>query len=131
MEPEGSKRLTAELGASGAALVVLAAFVYLSMRWSLLALVVVAVPYLTWTRIRQRARLIRRLGLVVACAAVLAAIPMDLVCARTGHWGIGVRPLIWGLPGRQLVERADRGEVVLGGCVVPLFPARDVLLLSW
>ena len=29
-----------------------------------------------------------------------------------------VRPVIFGLPGPELAERARRGEVVLGGCMV-------------
>ena len=27
-------------------------------------------------------------------------------------------PIIYGMPGRQLIEQSDRGEVELGGCVV-------------
>lgn len=34
-------------------------------------------------------------------------------------------PIVYGLPGNALIEAADRGEVVLGGCMVPLVePAR-------
>lgn len=29
-------------------------------------------------------------------------------------------PIVFGLPGNELMEEAQRGEVVLGGCMVPL-----------
>ena len=27
-------------------------------------------------------------------------------------------PIVYGLPGRELIEQSDRGEIELGGCVV-------------
>jgi hypothetical protein len=29
-----------------------------------------------------------------------------------------VQPIVYGLPGPELIERAERGEVALGGCIV-------------
>src|SRR4051812_43164013 len=40
----------------------------------------------------------------------------------------GVVPLVMGRPGRALRERAGRGEVVLGGCMVGGFEPRWVVI---
>ena len=39
------------------------------------------------------------------------------VCPRCGH---AMVPLVYGLPGPDLFDAAQRGEVVLGGCVLPM-----------
>jgi hypothetical protein len=36
-------------------------------------------------------------------------------CPRCGSRSI---PIVYGLPGMELFEAADRGEVALGGCVI-------------
>ena len=38
-----------------------------------------------------------------------------LICPVCGSASI---PIVYGLPGSELFERADRGEVSLGGCIV-------------
>ncbi len=35
-----------------------------------------------------------------------------------------VAEIVYGFPGPELAEQAERGEVILGGCCVPLAPAK-------
>jgi hypothetical protein len=44
-------------------------------------------------------------------------VPRGTTCPQCGSGDVA--QLIWGLPGPELMEKADQGEVVLGGCVVP------------
>ena len=44
------------------------------------------------------------------------------VCPRCG--GV-TRPVVYGFPSPELFDRADRGEVILGGCCLPVEPARS------
>lgn len=41
------------------------------------------------------------------------------VCPRCSRTGV---PIIYGMPDPHLVDLAGRGEVVLGGCVIPPEP---------
>jgi|GEM_PF-4205491 len=42
------------------------------------------------------------------------------VCAVCGG---AVLPVVYGMPSPQLVEEANKGDVILGGCSMPLVPA--------
>ena len=44
----------------------------------------------------------------------------ELVCPECGSTDI--IPIAYGKPGTELIKAADRGEVVLGGCMVPEDP---------
>ncbi len=39
--------------------------------------------------------------------------------------GTRTAPVIFGLPGSEALERAERGEVILGGCVIDLEDNRE------
>ncbi len=43
----------------------------------------------------------------------------DVPCQECGSTAI---PVVYGLPGRELFEAAERGEIRLGGCVMPGWP---------
>ena len=49
----------------------------------------------------------------------MAATPAPPRCPRCGRPGV---PIVYGLPGPELMEAAERGEVALGGCVIPDAP---------
>lgn len=61
------------------------------------------------------------LATAAACFGILALVePPDgplLRCGKCQAVRLTV-PIVYGLPGYELMERAERGEVVLGGCVV-------------
>jgi hypothetical protein len=40
------------------------------------------------------------------------------ICPVCGATGV---PIVYGLPGADLIEQEDRGEVALGGCVISDF----------
>jgi hypothetical protein len=44
-------------------------------------------------------------------------IPVPDRCPKCG--GSAVVPILYGLPGPKAFEAAERGEVVLGGCLIP------------
>jgi hypothetical protein len=71
-----------------------------------------------------RHRSMIRSGVVLA---LLLVSPIEVSLAtRAGP--PGVVPLVMGLPGRALRERATRGEVVLGGCMVGGLEPRWVVI---
>ena len=57
----------------------------------------------------------------------LALSPVE-VSSMTRSGLPGIVPLVMGLPGPTLLERADRGEVILGGCIVTGFEPRWVVV---
>jgi hypothetical protein len=124
-------RTIGHLAAIGTAVCAMSAMLYVMMRWSLLLLLLVAIPSMLWTVFRRRELLLRRLGVLLVSAVVLAALPIDIAWARGDRFQVRVRPLVWGLPGARLMERVRAGEVALGGCVVPMYPARCALVVSW
>jgi hypothetical protein len=72
---------------------------------------------------------------VVYCVAVLTLVlfilPFDVGFRRTGRLGIMRKPIIWGLPARASVERVRRGEAELGGCVVPVNAAKEIVIITF
>jgi hypothetical protein len=63
-------------------------------------------------------------GLACTC---LALSPVEVsAMTRAGHPGIV--PLVMGLPGPALLERAGRGEVILGGCIATGLEPRWVVI---
>ncbi len=55
---------------------------------------------------------------------------VEIVCPRCGKGG--QRPIVYGLPTGEGGERAERGEVVLGGCfVMPADTACPACGLEW
>ncbi len=56
------------------------------------------------------------LTLTILSACKDAETGEELTCPECGSTDIV--PIAYGLPGQELVEAADRGEVILGGCIV-------------
>lgn len=48
---------------------------------------------------------------------------MESICPECGEV---VRPLLFGKPARATLEAAERGEIALGGCVLPPEPVNRV-----
>lgn len=42
--------------------------------------------------------------------------------------GAEMRPVVYGYPSVELIEQAERGEVILGGCVIPAAPVDHICL---
>ena len=104
---------------------------WLTMRWSLFGLLVVGVPVLLWTWIRRPDLLKRRGAAFCVLALVVAAAPADIRLGRRGRPSVSVKPILWGLPTRETMERIDPESVVWGGCIMPINPARYAVLVSW
>jgi hypothetical protein len=102
-----------------------------TMRISLIALLFVALTVLLATAIRTPTRLIRRGAAAGLSLMLAAAVPVDVAFMDTGHKRVRLVPVVWGLPTRETAKRAQAGEVVTAGCMVPPYPARYVVLVSW
>jgi hypothetical protein len=79
---------------------------------------------------RQHARvgLVTTLGLLML---VTAAAPVDLALRRTGQAWVGVRPIARGHVTKRGEASARAGDVVFAGDLVPLYPPRYALVISW
>ena len=96
-----------------------------------LSVVLVGIPYVLWKFTRPGASLRRSTLQVCAAAVVLAAIPIDVEFASTNRFDVRLVPILWGLPGPEAFERERAGEVVLRGCLLPLYPSLYVVRISW
>jgi hypothetical protein len=68
---------------------------------------------------------------VYAGTILLAAVPVDLRLANTGRLGVNWVPYVWGLPSMDQHGLAKKGQIVAPGCIVPAYPARYAILLTW
>ena len=99
-------------------------------RISLLALLVGAVAVLSWTAVRQPARVARRTWIAWIVALALGAVPVDVWPSPSGRLGIKVLRVVWGLPTPATARRIEAGELAGGGCLMPAHPARYVVAIS-
>jgi hypothetical protein len=115
----------------GGSLALIAFLFWFTMRWSLFGLLVAAAPVFLWTWIREPVRLRRRSAAVCAVAIVLAGAPVDVLLTKGGGPWVEVKPILWGLPTAETLQRVEPGSVVWGGCVMPVNPARYAVLVHW
>lgn len=57
----------------------------------------------------------------IILAFVYLTYPFNISVRRGGKLGVKVLPIVYGLPDKTLFDRAKRGEVALGGCVITGF----------
>jgi hypothetical protein len=84
--------------------------------------------------LRYGARQPARVGLVAALGLLMlvtAAAPVDLALRRTGRAWVGVRPIAWGHVTKRGEASARVGDVVFAGDLVPLYPSRYAIVISW
>ena len=124
-------KLLAGLGAVLGVVLLLGTVAVLTQRLWLVLLVPVGSAVLLWASLRARRLPVRRALLIGSVALLLVGVPVDVSFERTGHPGVTLVPVIWGLPTRESIARAKAGEVALGGCIVPLGAARYVVRVSW
>jgi hypothetical protein len=103
----------------------------LTMRVSILMMLVLTILVLAWTSVRQPALLATRCAKVLALTLALAVLPMDLRVEPTGALGVGAARVAWGYPGPATRQRASRGDVRLGGCIVGLNPPAFLLEITY
>lgn len=59
----------------------------------------------------------------VVVAVGLTVWPCRLRVMRSkGGFGVRVVPIVYGMPGPELMQRAQQGKVHLGGCILPFLP---------
>ncbi len=81
--------------------------------------------------LRPRWWIVRYLVFAAMFTVVCWVCPLAIWTQHTGHLGVRVLPIMWGLPSREGFERARRREFVLGGCVIIYpFPSRWVVQVS-
>jgi hypothetical protein len=108
-----------------------AIFVFSAVCWELMASRALAAPLLlvaivfspVLMRSKKRGVLVSLWGLFVLATVA----PVD-VSFRNYPGGPHLVPVIMGLPGRELFDRAKQREVVLGGCAVTGFEPKWVLV---
>jgi hypothetical protein len=104
---------------------------FLLTRLSLLVLLVALPLALRRWRSSDESRGRRRLAYAYGLIVFLGAIPLDVAITNTGYFSVSLRPIAWGLPTRATRDRIRAGEVVGGGCVVPLYPPHRAVLFTW
>jgi hypothetical protein len=116
--------------AKGAKIVGLALLLLgLSCFW-LLAFRFVSLPFLivSWILfIKSRGSGFRSVVVTCVMSLTLCFSPIDILPIPKGGTPRLV-PLVMGLPRRETVERANRGEVILGGCIVTGFEPKYYLV---
>jgi hypothetical protein len=70
----------------------------------------------------------RRAFIICGLAVVVLALSPVEVSLRVRRGRPGIVPLLMGLPSQGAMERAQRGELVLGGCVTSGFEPRWVVI---
>jgi hypothetical protein len=116
----------------GGSLALIGFLFWLTMRWSLFGLLVAAAPLLLWTWVRRPHRLKAGSAATCALAVVVAAVPVDIQHRDGDRLAIELKPILWGLPTPETMERVEPGSVVWGGCVLPLLnPPRYAVLVYW
>jgi hypothetical protein len=109
----------------GLALVISSAF------WLFLAIRFIALPFLVaaWVFLLKFGSRDLRPSLVywVVCL-LLCFSPIDVLPIQKGGYPRLV-PLVMGLPRPETVQRAKRGEVILGGCIVSGFEPKYYVVL--
>jgi hypothetical protein len=113
-------------------LALIAFLFWLTMRWSLFWLLAAATPLLLWTWIRRPRQLRFRSAIACASALIVAAMPVDIQHRNGDRLAIEIKPILWGLPTPETMQRVEPGSVVWGGCVMPLLnPPRYAILVYW
>ena len=116
----------------GGSLALIAFLFWLTMRWSLFWLLVAATPLLLWTWIWRPHRLKVRSAAACVLALVVAAVPVDIRHRKGDRLALELKPILWGLPTPETMERVEPGSVVWGGCVPPLLnPPHYAVLVYW
>ncbi len=115
----------------GGTLVLTGLLFWFTLRWSLCWLLVAAAPWLVWTWFKRSGRLGRRSAAVCTMAIAVGVIPVDVQLRKGDGLSVEVKPILWGLPTRETMERVEPGSVVWGGCVMPVNPARYAVLVYW
>jgi hypothetical protein len=91
----------------------------------------VGIAVVIWTSIRRPGVLVHRSAVVLACLVALAALPIDVRFVPSAHAGVSLGPAIWGPITPQTVAAAPQGAVFMGRCIVPSYPIRYVLAVSF
>jgi hypothetical protein len=82
----------------------------------------------TWVLVLKRGGKDLHPSLIAWAAWTLLTIsPIDVLPFPRG-WPPRIVPLVMGLPKRETLERAKRGEVILGGCLVTGFEPKYYLV---
>ena len=85
--------------------------------------IVVATGVAGWALLRSHAHEEVHLVGALAVAAVLLTVgPVDVRVNRQAGLGARIVPVLYGMPGPELFEQGNAGEVDLRGCIVPRFP---------
>jgi len=109
----------------GLALVLSTFFWYIAFRFSAFPFLVAAWVFFFKFGSRD---LRASLGFWAVCL-LLCFSPIDVLPFPKG-WHIRLVPLVMGLPAPETVQRAKRGEVILGGCLVSGFEPKYYLVLG-
>ena len=73
--------------------------------------------------------LVFSLGFGLLALFVNQVIPVTVTLSRGDRLRLDVVPIVYGEPSEELVRRARRGEVVLGGCVITQHSPRWAIVL--
>jgi hypothetical protein len=119
------------LALMGASLGLTSLLFWLTLRGSLAVLLLASIPFLLWICLKRPDRSRRWSAGVCVLALIIALAPADVRLRRNGRLSVSVRPILWGLPTLDTLERIEPGTVVWGGCVMPVNPGRYAILISW
>ena len=113
-------------------LALVAALSALTVRLTLLVLLVGAVPVIVASLVRRRETVVKRSGLVALAAVVVALIPVDVWVINTGERAAGFEEVVWGLTVPPPEGTAKPRHALSGGCARPLLnPARYAVWISY
>ena len=68
--------------------------------------------------------------IIVGLLVVIVGIPFDVQLKNVGHVSVTQVPMVWGFPTLQTLELIKKDEVIAGGCVVPIHPAKIALVIT-
>jgi hypothetical protein len=85
--------------------------------------IVVAASVAGWALLRRRRpHAFLAFPALAVAAALLTVGPIDVSVNRQAGLGARIVSVLYGMPGPELFERGNAGEVDLRGCIVPRFP---------
>jgi uncharacterized membrane protein len=100
-------------------------------RFTLLVLFIPVTMVLMVIRWRWQPSFNRAAIIVVGLLVVIVGIPFDVQLEKVGHISVKQVPIVWGLPTLYTLERIKKDEVIAGGCIVPLHPAKIALVITY
>jgi hypothetical protein len=100
-------------------------------RVTLLLMLVVGSSVLIRMARRRPQRFWKYLVTTSVLTGLLAIVPVDIRLERTSSLRPRLLPVVWGYPTPETFERAMRGDVFAGGCILPLNPAAYVVTVPF